>query len=267
MVQTWWQKLNANERMAATGAIVVFIVALLGTSWLALIGSAVVLVVYWLKYSPNKINWPAPIELINVVISGIIGLFAIVGLLFAFGIGSFGLGILGMGGGFLGGVYILVRRRSDRVRDRCRHDVPRHLAGVPGDAEDGAVRATLGAAVGTAAAPERAGLAPKRATQRLTVLFGAALAARRQLPNGGPGPPGPLCFRRCSRSPTALTPAPETRSPAATSTATWYASVEATLAAALSSGGASAGGGLSASNWRTSGEFGSVPGTTAARVA
>ena len=108
MVQTWWQKLNANERMAATGAIVVFVVALLGTSWLALIGSAVVLVVYWLKYSPNKITWPAPVELINVVISGIIGLFAIVGLLFALGIGSFGLGILGMGGGFLGGVYILV---------------------------------------------------------------------------------------------------------------------------------------------------------------
>lgn len=108
MVQTWWQKLNANERMAATGAVVVFVVALLGTSWLALIGSAAVLVVYWLKYSPNKITWPAPIELITVVISGIIGLFAIVGLLFALGIGSFGLGVLGMGGGFLGGVYLLV---------------------------------------------------------------------------------------------------------------------------------------------------------------
>jgi hypothetical protein len=108
MVQTWWQKLNANERMAATGAIVVFVVSLLSTGWLALIGSAAVLAIYWLKYSPNKITWPAPIELITVVISGIIGLFAVIGLLFALGIGSFGLGLLGVGGGFLGGMYLLI---------------------------------------------------------------------------------------------------------------------------------------------------------------
>jgi hypothetical protein len=108
MVQTWWQKLNANERMAATGAIVVFIVALLGTSWLALIGSAAVLAIYWLKYSPNKITWPAPVELITVVISGIIALFAVIGLLFALGIGSFGFGMLGAGGGFFGGIYLLI---------------------------------------------------------------------------------------------------------------------------------------------------------------
>jgi hypothetical protein len=108
MVQTWWQKLNANERMAATGAIVVFLVSLLSTGWLALIGSAAVLAIYWLKYSPNKVTWPAPIELINVVISGIIGLFAVIGLLFALGLGSFGFALLGVGGGFLGGVYLLI---------------------------------------------------------------------------------------------------------------------------------------------------------------
>ena len=108
MVQAWWQKLNANERMAATGAIVVFVVSVLSTSWLALIGSGAVLVVYWLKYSPNKISWPAPVELINVVISGIIALFAVIGLLFALGIGSFGFGVLGVGGGFLGGIYLLI---------------------------------------------------------------------------------------------------------------------------------------------------------------
>src|SRR5688500_11363487 len=108
MVQPWWQKLNVNERMAATGAIVVFVLSLLGTGWIALIGSGVVLAVYWLKYSPNQIAWPAPIQLINLVISGIIGLFAVIGLLFVLGVGSFGVGILGVFGGFFGGIYLLV---------------------------------------------------------------------------------------------------------------------------------------------------------------
>jgi len=109
MVQSWWQKLNPNERMAATGAIVVFIVSLLSTSWISLIGSAVVIATYWLKYSPNQtINWPAPIELINLVISGILAFFAAIALLFALGLGSFGFGMLGPYGGFLGGIYLLV---------------------------------------------------------------------------------------------------------------------------------------------------------------
>jgi hypothetical protein len=109
MVQAWWQKLTANERMAATGAIVVFVVSLLSTNWISLLGSAIVIVIYWLKYSPNQtINWPAPVELINLVISGILAFFAAIALLFALGIGSFGFGMLGMYGGFLGGVYLLV---------------------------------------------------------------------------------------------------------------------------------------------------------------
>ena len=109
MVQSWWQKLNPNERMAATGSIVVFIVSLLSTSWISLIGSAVVIVIYWLKYAPNQsINWPAPIELINLVISGILAFFAAVAVLFALGLGSFGFGMLGPYGGFLGGIYLLV---------------------------------------------------------------------------------------------------------------------------------------------------------------
>jgi hypothetical protein len=107
MVQQWWQKLNANERMAATGAIVVFVVSLLGTGWLALIGSGVVLAVYWLKYSPNQISWPAPTQLINLVISGIIGIFALLGLLAVIGLGGFGLGMLGAAGGLFGGMYFL----------------------------------------------------------------------------------------------------------------------------------------------------------------
>jgi hypothetical protein len=109
MVQAWWQKLNPNERMAATGAIVVFIVSLLSTSWISLVGSGNVIAIYWLKYSPNQsINWPAPIELINLVISGILAFFAAIAVLFALGIGSFGFGMLGLYGGFLGGVYLLI---------------------------------------------------------------------------------------------------------------------------------------------------------------
>src|SRR6185503_975933 len=98
MVQAWWQKLNANERMAATGALIVFVISLLSTSWISLIGSAVVIALYWLKYSPNQsINWTAPIELISVVIAGILAFFAAIAVLFALGIGSFGFGMLGFG--------------------------------------------------------------------------------------------------------------------------------------------------------------------------
>ena len=108
MVQTWWQKLNANERMAATGAIVVFIVSLLSSGWIAVIGAAAVLVVYWLKYSPNQITWPAPVELITLVISGILGLFAVIGVIALVGMTGLGFGIFGFGGGFLGGLWVIV---------------------------------------------------------------------------------------------------------------------------------------------------------------
>jgi predicted membrane metal-binding protein len=107
MVQTWWQKLNANERMAATGAAVVFVLSLLGGGWIAIIGAGAVIVIYWLKYSPNQITWPAPIQLINLGIAGIIGLFAVIGLLFVLGIGSIGFGLVGLTGGFIGGVYAI----------------------------------------------------------------------------------------------------------------------------------------------------------------
>jgi hypothetical protein len=103
MVQEWWRKLNANERMAATGAIVVFIASLLGGGWISLVGSAAVLVVYWLKYAPNQsITWPLPVQLITLGISGIIGLLALVGLLGVIGLGGFG--VLG---GFFGGMYVV----------------------------------------------------------------------------------------------------------------------------------------------------------------
>lgn len=109
MVQTWWQKLNANERMAATGALIVFVVSLFGAGWLPLIGAAAVLIVYWLKYSPSQtITWPAPVPLITLVISAIIGISALLGLLAVISLSGFGFGLLGFaGGGLFGGFYLL----------------------------------------------------------------------------------------------------------------------------------------------------------------
>ena len=178
------------------------------------------LAIYWLKYSPNKIAWPAPIELINVVISGIIGLFAVVGLLFALGIGSFGLGILGVGGGFLGGVYLLF------VAAAIAYTVGAGMMFLGTWREYQAMPKTASPSTPSAPppppsrAPERAAQRAAERAHRLTQPHGRRPPPRAQLPNGGPGSPGPLCFRRPSRSPTAFTPAPATSSPAATSTAT-----------------------------------------------
>jgi hypothetical protein len=106
MAQMFMSKLSANERMALWGAVIVFIVALIGTSWLTLILSAAVVVVYYLKYSPtSNITWPIQVQVINLAISVIIGVLAILGALVLFGIGgAFG----GLGFGFLGGLFIVV---------------------------------------------------------------------------------------------------------------------------------------------------------------
>jgi sterol desaturase/sphingolipid hydroxylase (fatty acid hydroxylase superfamily) len=106
MAQQFMSKLNANERMALWGAVIVFIVSLIGTSWFTLILSAAVIVVYYLKYSPtSNITWPVQVQLINVVLAGIIGLLALLGALALIGIGGlFG----GLGFGFFGGLFIIV---------------------------------------------------------------------------------------------------------------------------------------------------------------
>jgi hypothetical protein len=105
-VQEFWKKLNANEKMAMYGAaivVVAFLVGLVGSYGFGsastdLIAAIAVAVVYWLKYSPNKINWPAPVPTIVLVISGIAAFFAIlaalttIGLLFGFGL--FGISLI-----------------------------------------------------------------------------------------------------------------------------------------------------------------------------
>jgi hypothetical protein len=89
-VQEVWNKLNSREKLTAWGALIValgWIIGLagsfgLGGNTIALLGAIAVLVILFLKYSPNQsITWPAPIPLINLVISAIVALLALLGLL------------------------------------------------------------------------------------------------------------------------------------------------------------------------------------------
>jgi hypothetical protein len=83
-VQAVWNKLNARERLVAIGAglvILGFVISLLdygvGGATISLLGSIAVLVIYYLKYSPNQtINWPAPIPTIVLGISAVVALLA-----------------------------------------------------------------------------------------------------------------------------------------------------------------------------------------------
>src|SRR5215213_7810293 len=90
-IQAFLNKLTANERMAVWGAVIVAIASIFGSGWLSLVGAIVVIVVYWLKYSPtSNMTWPAPIQLIPLAISGLIALFALLGLLSAIGFSGLG---------------------------------------------------------------------------------------------------------------------------------------------------------------------------------
>ena len=82
-IQAFWGKLNANERIVGYGALIAllgWIVSIL-TSYgfgggYGFVSAIVVLVIYWLKYSPNStINWPAPVPTIVLVITALGALF------------------------------------------------------------------------------------------------------------------------------------------------------------------------------------------------
>jgi hypothetical protein len=88
-VQEVWNKFNSRERLTAIGALIVavgWIIGLagsfgLGGNTIALLGAIAVLVILFLKYSPNQnITWPAPVSLINLAISGIVAVLALLGL-------------------------------------------------------------------------------------------------------------------------------------------------------------------------------------------
>jgi hypothetical protein len=108
----FWNKLNVNEKMVGWGAVVVLIAWVvgivtgggIGASW-SFIAAIVVLGIYYLKYSPtSKVNWPAPVPTIVLVIAGLAAVFAVLGLLTIL---SF-LGALSLFGGFFIGYVIAI---------------------------------------------------------------------------------------------------------------------------------------------------------------
>jgi hypothetical protein len=111
VVQEIWAKFNANERLVGIGALVIivsWIVGLvgsygLGTNILALLGAIAVLVVLYLKYSPtSNVTWPAPVPVILLAITGVVGVVELLGLLQLLSI----LGALSLFGGIFA-LYLL----------------------------------------------------------------------------------------------------------------------------------------------------------------
>jgi predicted membrane metal-binding protein len=104
MIQEMWKKLNANERLVAWGAIVVLVSFLVGIvsggigwSWFAAVA---VLVIYWLKYTPNQtITWPAPVPTIVLIVAGISAILAVLALLSV-------LSVLGLAAGLYAGFFV-----------------------------------------------------------------------------------------------------------------------------------------------------------------
>lgn len=98
VVQEWWKKLNANEKMVMYGAGAVVVAFLLGTAGGGfgsasgdLVAAIAIGVIYWLKYSPNKITWPLPVQTLVLAIAAIAALFALLGALAWIGFLGFGL--------------------------------------------------------------------------------------------------------------------------------------------------------------------------------
>jgi hypothetical protein len=88
---TFYNKLNANERLVAIGAVIVIIswivgmvspLGFLGLGSVQLIAAIAVLVIYYLKYSGSQSTaWPMPVQTIVLAISAIAAVLAIVGAL------------------------------------------------------------------------------------------------------------------------------------------------------------------------------------------
>lgn len=99
---TFFNKLNANERLVTIGAVIVIISFLIGmvaaygigAGSIPLVGALAVLVIYFLKYSPTQsMTWPMPVQTIVLAISAISVVLAIIGVLPVLGL----LGLLGIG--------------------------------------------------------------------------------------------------------------------------------------------------------------------------
>ena len=96
------KKLNSNEKMVLYGAVITIVgnILSLGSSYgtFGLIAAIAVVIIYWLKYSPNQINWPAPVQTIVLALTGIGGILALIGLLVGlsliFYFGLYGIGLV-----------------------------------------------------------------------------------------------------------------------------------------------------------------------------
>jgi hypothetical protein len=101
---TFYNKLNANERLVVIGAVIVIISFLvgmvgafgIGAGSIPLVGAIAVLVIYYLKYSPTQsMTWPMPVPTIVLGISAISAVLAVIGALPLLGLlGLFGIGVL-----------------------------------------------------------------------------------------------------------------------------------------------------------------------------
>ena len=87
MAQQFMSKLNANEKQVIYGAIIVLVASLIGiASSFGYLGSGsgdlaaavAIAVIYWLKYQPSQINWPAPPQTIVLVIAAVAAFFAVI---------------------------------------------------------------------------------------------------------------------------------------------------------------------------------------------
>jgi hypothetical protein len=100
-----WEKFNPRERLTAIGAglvILGFLVSIagygIGAGTISLLGAIAVLAIFYLKYAPNQnINWPAPVPLLVLGISGIVAVLAALDVLTSLKY----LGLLGVGIGAL----------------------------------------------------------------------------------------------------------------------------------------------------------------------
>jgi hypothetical protein len=116
LLVAFWNKLNAFERLAGIGAIVIIVSWLVGIasgvgfgSSIGLLGAIAVLVIYYLKYSPTQtIAWPMPVPTIVLGISAIVALLAIVGALSILNfLGAFGLYSLALIGAVVGAIIMV----------------------------------------------------------------------------------------------------------------------------------------------------------------
>lgn len=109
-LQAMWAKLNANERLVGYGAIIALISWLVGLvsggGGYGVVTAIIVLVIYYLKYTPNSnVNWPLPVPTLVLLVAGISAILAILAVLPVLGLGLFfygGLWLIAYLGGVVG---------------------------------------------------------------------------------------------------------------------------------------------------------------------